>query len=221
MENAIGLNFMMVGTSGAIKAGILAEFSKVDSDASTPGDGVKHVEKTFTTNDKEVKVKLIDLNNQPRESNYSSTSCFKGVQGVFLIFELGKQDTFEELQDWVTETEKYAKKDIQKMIIGSKEKDVAVVVPFQDVQTICNKYGIEYFEVSVDSGVNLEAAMKRMIDKCLSKSATQTKVSTSNDSAPNSPNVVGGKKSDKEQRVDSKKKDETEDPKKRKRFIFF
>ena len=196
----------------------------MDSDLTVGDEGVKYVEKTFTTNGKEVKVKLIDLNAQPRETNYSSTSCFKGVQGVFLIFDLSNPDTFEELQDWVIEIEKYAKKDIKKMIIGSKEKEGSGQVPFQEVQKVSNKYGIEYFEVSVESGANLETAMKRMIDKCLTirreaEKANNEKSNNENNKPDSSPNVLSKNKSDKE-RVD-KKKEESEDPKKRKRFIFF
>ena len=123
--------------------------------------------------DRTVKLQIWDTAGQ--ESFRSVTRIFyKGANVVFLCFDLTREDTFQNVQTWLTDVRAHAEADVLIYLLGSKvdlveEREVDKEV----AQEFCESNGIEkYFETSSVTGFNVEevfamAAKEMYVRDCI------------------------------------------------------
>jgi len=49
-----------------------------------------------------------------------TSSYYRGAQGVIVVFDLTKKDTFSNVVKWLAELERYAAEDVRKILVGNK-----------------------------------------------------------------------------------------------------
>ena len=69
--------------------------------------------------DRKVKLQIWDTAGQERYRTITN-AYYKGAEGIILVFDLFKRQTFLNLDDWLKEVEKHGKTDVEIIVIGNK-----------------------------------------------------------------------------------------------------
>ena len=154
------------GDGGVGKTTLLHRYIKGEFLVSTMMTiGVDIHNKQLTLNDgKIVALQLWDFGGQDR-FRFFLDSFVMGANGAFLMFDLTKFSTFENLPDWLTILRKYDPK-LPILLLGSKaDLDDYVIIPEENALQF--KIGhdlIDYIKTSAKTGMNIEQAFKVLID---------------------------------------------------------
>ena len=95
---------------------------------------------------------------------------YKGTKGALLIFDLTRDQTFREMEEWISEVYKTLGEKIPLVLIGNKldlVEEIGDVVNREEARSFAEKESRIYIETSAKSGQNVEEAFteltKRMI----------------------------------------------------------
>ena len=94
-----------------------------------------------------------------QESFQSITKIFyRGAHCVFLTYDVTREDTFVNLNEWLKEIKQHASEDVRVYLIGNKsEMEEQREVTFQRALEFANEYKLhKVFETSAKTGYNVE-----------------------------------------------------------------
>ncbi|CAF3999190.1 unnamed protein product [Adineta steineri] len=159
-------NLLVVGDKGVGKTlfstvdGILnSEEWKIDY------VGYKERKKEINLNGERIKLTIYDSSSI--ENLHGTTrSFYRGVQGIFIIFDATNKESFQNLNKWSRDISYYGDKHVTKLVIANK-CDLAEqkVVNFNKATEYFIRSNISMFEVSAQDSTNVELAYKHMILK--------------------------------------------------------
>jgi len=118
----------MIGDAGVGKSSILQQFTDgyfSENLQSTIGVDFKVKVMTVLGPDerpKRVKVTIWDTAGQERFRTLTS-SYYRGAQGIIMVYDVARKDTFESLNMWLQEVEQFSMnggKDVVKLLVGNK-----------------------------------------------------------------------------------------------------
>jgi small GTP-binding protein len=119
-EPKYNLKVVIVGDSGVGKSNILTRYC---SDTFTKDGqatiGVELDNKIFKVNNDFVNVSIWDTAGQERFKSIT-TAYYRGSQGIIIVFDLTRFDTFQHVKDWFSEVKKSANSNTQCLLIGNK-----------------------------------------------------------------------------------------------------
>jgi small GTP-binding protein len=75
-------------------------------------------EKSFEMDGKRIQLRIFDTASQERFRTITS-SYYDGAHGAFIVFDLERRGTFERIDDWTNDVERYSSK-IKKIVVGNK-----------------------------------------------------------------------------------------------------
>ena len=163
------LSLLTIGNQEVGKTAILSQFIDnifIQNTVRTTGQEFKVVERTIKIEGKDVKqkVKIWDSSGQERFRDIVVSSA-KNTNGIFLIYDVTSQKTFDDLQGWIESIEKA--KDLKTfpfIIMANKIdlKDKRVITQEQG-KKIAASYNIPYFETSAKTGEGLYEALDYLI----------------------------------------------------------
>jgi len=143
--------------------------------------GVDYSAKTIPINNEAmVKCQLWDTAGQekfaPLIKNY-----YKNVAGVILIFDVTERYTFERLNFWINEINKYAPTDypISKILIGNKI-DLDRKVSKKEASTFAKNYDFMYREMSIKNDINVEESLVALAQDIYKNKEINKGIKTSN-----------------------------------------
>jgi Ras-related protein Rab-18 len=119
---------LMIGDAGVGKSSILQQFTDgyfSENLQSTIGVDFKVKVMTVLGPDerpKRVKVTIWDTAGQERFRTLTS-SYYRGAQGIIMVYDVARKDTFESLNMWLQEVEQFSMnggKDVVKLLVGNK-----------------------------------------------------------------------------------------------------
>lgn len=114
------LKIVIVGDSGVGKSNILTRYC---SDTFTQDGqatiGVELDTKIFKINNDIVNVSIWDTAGQERFKSIT-TAYYRGSQGIIIVFDLTRFETFEHVKNWFSEVKKSASQNTQCLLIGNK-----------------------------------------------------------------------------------------------------
>ena len=85
-----------------------------------------------------------------------TTSYYRGAHGIATVFDLTDRQTFEHVEKWMEEINKYAKENVMRFLIGNKSDLVDKrQVTYEEVRALANKLNIYYVETSAKNNVNI------------------------------------------------------------------
>ena len=92
------------------------------------------------------------------------------ADGILLIFDLTKRETFDKIYNWNEQLNNHFKKDdISIILIGNKKDLIDREVTFEEGNLRAKELNCEYFETSAKSGENINEAIMSLTKNILKK----------------------------------------------------
>uniref|UniRef100_A0A8C1R9A9 Uncharacterized protein n=1 Tax=Cyprinus carpio TaxID=7962 RepID=A0A8C1R9A9_CYPCA len=115
------LKILIIGESGVGKSSLLLRFTDDTFDPELAATiGVDFKVKTVAIDGNRAKLAIWDTAGQERFRTLTP-SYYRGAQGVILVYDVTKRDTFTKLENWLNELETYCtRNDLVKMLVGNK-----------------------------------------------------------------------------------------------------
>jgi len=154
---------VLIGDSGVGKSCLLLRFADdnfTDSYISTIGVDFRF--RTITIDKKTVKLQIWDTAGQERFRTITS-AYYRGADGIIMVYDVTSQESFDHVEEWLSEVDRYANENTSKLLIGNKadlieEKQVQE----ETAQRFADKLGISFLETSAKNATNVDAAFLTM-----------------------------------------------------------
>ena len=161
---------MLLGDAGVGKSSIILRYTKNEFNAQMVSSiGVDFKAKDIIVNNKKVKLQLWDTAGHERFRTIT-TSYYRGAHGIATVFDLTNRESFEHVEKWLEEINKYAKENVMRFLIGNKSDLVNErQVSYEEVRALANKLNIYYVETSAKNNINVsdffQIATKEYLNK--------------------------------------------------------
>ncbi|KAG5501425.1 hypothetical protein JKF63_03238 [Porcisia hertigi] len=186
---------LLIGDSGVGKSCLLLRFaddSYTDSYISTIGVDFKI--RTLNLDGKVIKLQIWDTAGQERFRTITS-SYYRGAHGIIIVYDTTDMESFNNVKTWLSEIEKYASENVNKILVGNKcDLVTKKVVDTQMAQDFANSLGIPFLETSAKNSTNVEEAFMQMASSIKARLAVSGEAKTA--SRPNLQNPPAAKKDD-------------------------
>ena len=156
---------LLAGNTSVGKSSIFLRFvDNIWNDAFVPTIGVDFKIKTLNINYKNVKLQIWDTAGEERFRTIIS-SYYRGAHGILLIFDLTEIESFNNLNNWLTEIEKNANKNVVKVLIGNKcDLEDKRVISFEKAKDFADSNNMKYIETSAKIDKNITIGQSSNID---------------------------------------------------------
>ena len=117
--------------------------------------------------DKIVKVQVWDTAGQERYRSITN-AYYRGAEGILIVFDLTKKESFENIENWINEVTVYTGKDVIMICLGNKS-DLKKGIDKNLIDEFQKKTGLEIINVSAKTGDGVEEAFKHIIELLIKK----------------------------------------------------
>lgn len=112
---------------------------------------------------KTVKAQIWDTAGQERYRAITS-AYYRGAVGAFIVYDITKRQTFDNVQRWLRELRDHADSNIVLMMAGNKsDLNHLRAVAEQDGQALAEKEGLSFLETSALEASNIERAFQTVL----------------------------------------------------------
>ena len=100
---------------------------------------------------------------------------FQNADGTLLLFDITKQESFDNIQSWMQDLQKNGKgKNHRIYLIGNKIDLSDRKINQDQAQTIAESLGLKYYEMSCKENINVNEVVSRLIVECINGLITET-----------------------------------------------
>jgi len=153
----------LIGDSGVGKSCLLIRFADdtyTETYISTIGVDFKI--KTIELDGKTIKLQIWDTAGQERFRTITS-SYYRGAHGIIVVYDVTEQTSFDNVKSWLTEIDRYASENVNKLLVGNKcDLTNKKVVDYTTAKEFADSLGIPFLEASAKSATNIEQAFLTM-----------------------------------------------------------
>ena len=184
-DNLVNLKVLVVGEAGVGKSSLMLSFTdeKFRPDI-LPTVGLDFRVKVVEQAGYSVKLSIWDTAGQERFKNISS-AYYRGAQGVILVYDITDRRTFNNLDLWLAELEKYGGEKMVKVVVGNKRDQVGGLtaclalthfitvqlhkrrVNYDEGKDWAEQRGFIYKETSAKDKSNVEVVFHCMVERIL------------------------------------------------------
>eukprot|EP01121_Diplochlamys_sp_Union-15-3_P012535 TRINITY_DN3768_c0_g1_i2.p1 TRINITY_DN3768_c0_g1~~TRINITY_DN3768_c0_g1_i2.p1 ORF type:complete len:205 (+),score=34.71 TRINITY_DN3768_c0_g1_i2:28-642(+) len=153
---------LLVGESGVGKTCLLTRYADDKFDPvylSTIGVDFRF--RMLDLGDTKLKLQIWDTAGQERFRNIT-TSYYRGAHGVFLVYDVTDQRSFDKLPYWIDEIKHHCQPNIKVIIIGNKSDMASRAVSSGMGQSFAEKMGVKFLETSAKEASNVQEAFTEM-----------------------------------------------------------
>ena len=168
---------LLIGDSGVGKSCLLLRFADdtyTESYISTIGVDFKI--RTIELDGKTVKLQIWDTYvgyfallflsgfraGQERFRTITS-SYYRGAHGIIIVYDVTDRQSFQNVEHWLKEIDKYATGNVNKLLVGNKsDLQSKKVVTYDEAKEFADKHGIKFLETSAKNSHNVEQAFQTM-----------------------------------------------------------
>ena len=161
-KNIWAFKVLLLGSAAVGKTSLMLRFIQEKfSESYEYTLGVDYLSKTVEFDKKNtVRLTIFDLGGQER-FKFLRNTFYKGARGALIVFDLTRNYTFEEVQEWMYEFRQLSGPDLPFILIGNKSdliSDVGVVVDPIQAKLLAEDQKSIYIETSAKTGENVEDA---------------------------------------------------------------
>ncbi|RZC70563.1 hypothetical protein C5167_033758 [Papaver somniferum] len=160
---------LLVGDSGVGKSSILVSFISNTTEDLSPTIGVDFKIKMFTVGGKKLKLTIWDTAGQERFRTVTS-SYYRGVQGVILVYDVTKRETFTNLSDsWAKDVQLYCTNPAcVKMLVGNQvDRESERAVTREEGFALAQEMGCLFLECSAKTQRNVQQCFEELALKVI------------------------------------------------------
>mmetsp|Transcript_37282 Transcript_37282/g.117492 ORF Transcript_37282/g.117492 Transcript_37282/m.117492 type:complete len:206 (-) Transcript_37282:31-648(-) len=188
---------VLIGDSGAGKSCLLLRFADdTFTDSYITTIGVDFRFKTIPVDQKNIKLQIWDTAGQERFRTITS-AYYRGADGIMLVYDIQDRDSFLQVDEWLSEVNKYVSEGTCKILIGNKcdmtsERQVST----EEAQKKASELGLAFMEVSAKEAINVDAAFQALSSDLMAKREQQgAQTSRQGGLGLSKKNVAGGERS--------------------------
>ena len=186
---------VLIGDTGVGKSCILLRFADdtfTESYLSTIGVDFRF--RTVKMEKKTVKLQIWDTAGQERFRTITS-AYYRGADGIIMVYDVTSEESFNHVNDWLTEVTRYAAEDTCKLLVGNKcDKIGEKVVPSEKAKAYADELKIPFLETSAKDATNIEMAFLTVTADLIKARANRSPSTlASTDRGVIAPNSGGGK----------------------------
>ena len=132
--------------------------------------GIDFKSKTLQIGNHEIRLKIWDTAGEERFRNITS-QYYKGAEGIILVFDLTKKESFDKINDWMKQIKVNTQSDEIAIVLLGNKKDIVNerVVSFEEGNERAGEYGIKYFETSALDGTGIDEAIQNLSEEIMKK----------------------------------------------------
>merc|ERR1712159_243292 len=187
---------LLIGDSGVGKSCLLLRFA---AETYTPTIGVDFKIRTVEIDGKVIKLQIWDTAGQERFRTITS-SYYRGAHGIIVVYDVTDHETYDAVERWMTEIDRFAGPEVNKMIVGNKCDMVSKKqVDYAEAKGYADGLGINFFETGAKDNQNVEQAfldLTRQIKNNMGNKAMQNTSGKKDTVLPSggTKDIAGGKK---------------------------
>lgn len=130
---------------------------------------------------KTVKLQIWDTAGQERFRTITS-AYYRGADGIIMVYDVTCQESFEHVNDWLKEVNRYASEGTCKLLVGNKSDRTADrLVTAEQAKEFADELGIAFLETSAKSAKNVEEAFLTMAGELVKQREARTAASAPKD----------------------------------------
>ena len=163
-EQEIKLKIIILGKTEVGKTCILNRyFNNLFSYSSLPTIGMECYTKNYTINSNNVTFNFFDTAGQEKY-NSIVTNYLRNANGVILVYDITKEDSFEKIKMWVDQLKD--KNDTNSIILLGNKSDLNTkrVISKEEGIKLAEKLNCDFFEVSALSNENISDAIEKIVN---------------------------------------------------------
>ena len=120
-----------------------------------------------------IKLQIWDTAGQERFRTLTS-SYYRGAHGIIIVYDVCDRDSFENVRQWMTEIERFASEQVNKLLVGNKcDLDELRKVSFQEGAELAKHFDIPFLETSAKNSVNVEETFSTMTREIMCRCTKQ------------------------------------------------
>jgi Ras-related protein Rab-11A len=135
---------VLIGDSGVGKSNLLSRFTRNEFNLDSKSTiGVEFATRSIQVDTKTIKAQIWDTAGQERYRAITS-AYYRGAVGALLVYDISKQQTFENVTRWLKELRDHADSNIVIMLVGNKS-DLRHLraVPTEEAKAFASKLEID------------------------------------------------------------------------------
>ncbi len=128
--------------------------------------GVDFRFRTLKLDKKNIKLQIWDTAGQERYRTITS-AYYRGADGIIMVYDVTSEESFNHINEWFLEVNRYASENTCKLIVGNKIDLPNRVVSTEKVQAYAEKLNIPFIETSAMDSTNVEQAFEEIAKQLL------------------------------------------------------
>ena len=157
-EQEITLKILLIGDSYVGKTSLLLQYIDRECPENHMATiGVEFKDKILQINKKNVKLQVWDTSGQERYRSITK-NFYRNADGVMFICDVTKESTFENIKNWLIDSEQNSNNsNFKKILVGNKiDLQKERVIDKEKLENFANKKGMNFYEASAKEGTNVD-----------------------------------------------------------------
>ncbi|XP_067109791.1 ras-related protein Rab-12 isoform X2 [Osmerus mordax] len=103
--------------------------------------------------------------------NSITSAYYRGAKGIVLVYDITKQETFDDLPKWMKMIDKYASEEAELLLVGNKlDCETDRIITRQQAERFASRIsGMRFCESSAKDNFNVDEIFLKLVDDILSK----------------------------------------------------
>ncbi|KAJ8272893.1 hypothetical protein GJAV_G00094680 [Gymnothorax javanicus] len=165
------LQVIIIGSRGVGKTSIMERFTDdTFCEACKSTVGVDFKLKTLELRGQKIRLQIWDTAGQERFNSITS-AYYRSAKGIILVYDITKQETFDDLPKWMKMIDKYASEEAELLLVGNKldcEAD-RVITRHQGERFVSQISGMRFCEASAKDNFNVDEIFLKLVNDILNK----------------------------------------------------
>ena len=171
-EPVFSFKILFLGGIGVGKTSIINRYVKnIFINDQTPTIGIDYKSKIVIYNSKKIKLKIFDTSGQERFHTLTK-NYYRGADGIIMVFDLKRSETFDELTYWMEEINKNCDKNKIGLILVGNKNDGNLderKISREQGNKIAELYNFIYIETSAVTNDNIKECFDLMVKTLFEK----------------------------------------------------